>query len=143
MGYLGMTNFMTKNWFEPVFFRSINQSRPVLNGLVSVPQYLGSVWSGCGCRLPHLGIKNRTEPDLQTLLRAAQLYLQHIWKLHELPRSTLSNQTSQFITKFMHKLYRLLGITILSSTAYHPQSDGQTQCVNQELKQYICIFINE
>ena len=67
MGYFGMTNFMTKNWFEPVFFQSINQSRPVLNGPVLVPQYLGSVWTGCGCWLPHLGIKNQTELDLWTL----------------------------------------------------------------------------
>ncbi|KAF8220218.1 hypothetical protein L208DRAFT_1335135, partial [Tricholoma matsutake] len=39
----------------------------VLNSSVAVPQYLGSVRTGCGCRLPHLGVKNRTEPDLQTL----------------------------------------------------------------------------
>ena len=77
-------------------------------------------------------------------LGATQLYLQHIWRLHGLPRSTLSDQGSQFITEFMHELYYcLLGIFILSSMAYHPQSDGQTERVNQELKQYICIFVNE
>ena len=43
----------------------------------------------------------------------------------------------------MCELYRLLGISILSSTAYHPQSDGQTKHVNQELEQYICIFLNK
>jgi hypothetical protein len=44
---------------------------------------------------------------------------------------------------FMCKLYHLLGITILASTAYHPQSDGQTEHVNQELEQYICLFVNK
>ena len=43
----------------------------------------------------------------------------------------------------MCKLYRLLGIFISSSTAYHPQSNGQTKHINQELEQYICIFANE
>jgi hypothetical protein len=47
------------------------------------------------------------------------------------------------MAEFMRELYHLLGITILSSTAYHPQSDGQTECVNQELEQYIRIFINK
>jgi hypothetical protein len=49
----------------------------------------------------------------------------------------------QFIAKFMRKLYRLLRITISSSTTYHPQSDGQTKHVNQELEQYIQIFMSE
>jgi hypothetical protein len=43
----------------------------------------------------------------------------------------------------MHELYCLLGIKVSASTAYHPQSDGQTECVNQELEQYIHVFINK
>jgi hypothetical protein len=49
----------------------------------------------------------------------------------------------QFVAEFMHELYHLLGITILLSTAYHPQSDGQTKHINQELEQYIQIFISK
>lgn len=76
-------------------------------------------------------------------LGSAQLYLQHVWKLHSLPWSTLSDHGPQFVSEFMCELYCLLGITILSSTTYHPQTDGQMEWVNQELEQYICIFINE
>jgi hypothetical protein len=47
------------------------------------------------------------------------------------------------MAEFMCELYCLLGITISSSTTYHPQSDGQTECVNQELEQYIRSFVNE
>ena len=43
----------------------------------------------------------------------------------------------------MRELYRLLGIEIGASTAYHPQTDRQTERVNQELKQYIRLFVNE
>ena len=78
-----------------------------------------------------------------TALGSAWLYLQNVWKHYSLPWSTLSDWGTQFIAKFMHKLYCLLRITILVSTAYHPQSDGQTEHVNQELKQYIWVFMNE
>jgi hypothetical protein len=78
-----------------------------------------------------------------TALGSARLYLQNVWKLHGLPRSMLLDHGPQFVAEFMRKLYRLLGITILSSTAYHPQLDGQTERVNQELEQYIRIFVSE
>jgi len=40
-------------------------------------------------------------------------------------------------------LYRLLSIRISSSTAWHPQADGQTEHINQELDQFFCLFVNE
>ena len=43
----------------------------------------------------------------------------------------------------MKELYRLLGIELASSTAYHLQTDGQTEWVNQELEQFIQLFVNE
>jgi hypothetical protein len=70
---------------------------------------------------------------------ATRLYLNHIWKLHRLPEGMVSDHSPQFIAEFMRKLYRLLGIRMALSTAYHLQTDGQTECVNQELEQYIRI----
>jgi hypothetical protein len=55
----------------------------------------------------------------------------------------LSDCGPQFIAEFMHEPYCLLRIIILASTIYHPQSYGQTGQVNQELKQYIQIFMSE
>ena len=43
----------------------------------------------------------------------------------------------------MKELYQLLGIQLASSTAYHPQTDGQTEWVNQELEQFLRLFVNE
>jgi hypothetical protein len=43
----------------------------------------------------------------------------------------------------MKDLCRLLGIEAALSTAYHPQTDGQTEHVNQELEQFLWIFIGE
>jgi hypothetical protein len=43
----------------------------------------------------------------------------------------------------MKELCRLLGIEATLSTAYHPQTDGQTEHVNQELEQFLWIFVGE
>jgi hypothetical protein len=43
----------------------------------------------------------------------------------------------------MHKLYKLLGIKLAMSTAYHPQTDSQTEHVNQVLEGYLCIFTSQ
>ena len=74
---------------------------------------------------------------------AAQLFLNNVWKLHRLPRAVISDHGPQFIADFMRKLYRILGIKVAALTAYHPQTDGQTERVNQELEQYICLFMNQ
>jgi len=49
----------------------------------------------------------------------------------------------EFTSRFTRELYKLLGIQPCYSTAYHPQSDGQTERVNQELKTYLRIFVNQ
>jgi hypothetical protein len=74
---------------------------------------------------------------------AANLYLRNVWKLHGLPRKVISDRGPQFVAEFMKELYRLLGIEAASSTAYHPQTDGQTERVNQELEQYLRVFVGE
>jgi hypothetical protein len=78
-----------------------------------------------------------------TATRAANLYLRNVWKLHGLPQKVISDRGPQFVALFMKELYHLLGIEAASSTAYHPQTDGQTECVNQELEQFLRIFVGE
>jgi hypothetical protein len=78
-----------------------------------------------------------------TAAGAAKLYLHNVWKLHGLPRKVISDRGPQFVALFMKELYRLLGIEAASSTAYHPQTDGQTERVNQELEQFIRLFVGE
>jgi len=73
----------------------------------------------------------------------ARLFLHQVWKLHGLPKYVVSDRGPQFVTHFTRELYRLLGIKLASSTAWHPQTDGQTECVNQELDQYLQLFVNE
>jgi len=74
---------------------------------------------------------------------AARLFLHHAWKLHSLPKCVVSDRGSQFVASFTKELYRLLGIRLSSSIAWHPQTDGQTERVNQELDQFLHLFVNE
>jgi len=73
---------------------------------------------------------------------AAQLFLHYVWKFHSLPKRIVSDRGPQFVALFTKELYRLLGIRISSSTAWHPQTDGQTEHVNQELNQFLHLFVN-
>ena len=73
----------------------------------------------------------------------AQLYLQHIWKHHGLPKKVVLDRGPQFVAEFTKELYWLLRIKLATTTAYHPQGDGQMEQVNQELQQYLCLFINK
>jgi hypothetical protein len=63
--------------------------------------------------------------------------------LHGLPTRTISNRGPQFTAAFTSEVYRLLGIKAAKTTAYHPQADGQTERVNQELEQYLRLFVGE
>src|SRR6266481_5360457 len=49
----------------------------------------------------------------------------------------------QFVSKFMCRLSQILGIKVAASTAYHPQTDSQTEHVNQEVKQFLQLFVNQ
>jgi len=68
---------------------------------------------------------------------AARLFLHQVWKLHSLPTCVVSDRRPQFVARFTRELYRFLGIKLASSTAWHPQTDGQKEHVNQELDQYL------
>ena len=72
----------------------------------------------------------------------AKLFWDHVWKLHRLPESIISDRGVQFAVGMMKELNNLLGIQTKLLTAYYPQTDGQTERINQELEQYLRVFIN-
>jgi len=74
---------------------------------------------------------------------AARLFLHQVWKLHGLLKCIISDCGPQFVAHFTRELYCLLEIKLASSTVWHPQTDGQMECVNQELDQYLRLFVNE
>jgi len=72
----------------------------------------------------------------------AQLFRDNIWKLHRLPNSIILDRGPQFVAGIMKELNRMLRIKTKLSIAFHLQTNGQTERMNQELEQYLCIFID-
>lgn len=63
--------------------------------------------------------------------------LHHVVKLHGLPNTIVSNRDRIFTSSFWKELFKLMDTTLLMSTVYHPQTDGQTERVNQYLEMYL------
>ena len=96
--------------------------------------------------LPAVGIPNNVTLFPHTPLSQPEalttLFRDNVWKLHSLPETTLLDRGPQFVADFMKELNDILGIKTKLSIAYHPQTDGQTERLNQEIKQYLWIFVN-
>ena len=70
------------------------------------------------------------------------LFRDHVWRNRGLPEEVISDRGTVFISGFSDALGKLLGTKLSPSTAYHPQTDGQTECVNQEIEQFLHLFVN-
>ena len=75
--------------------------------------------------------------------KIASLYMQNVFKLHGMPSSIVSDRDATFTSKFWSELFKLQGIVLAMSTAYHPQIDGQTEIVNKCLEQYLRAFTSD
>jgi hypothetical protein len=64
----------------------------------------------------------------------AELYIACILSLHGVPKTIVSDRVPQFVSKFWEELHKSLGTKLLHSSAYHPQTSGQTKRVNQILE---------
>jgi transposase InsO family protein len=103
-----------------------------INGLPKTPRGNDSIWV----------INDRlTKVTHFILVRAtyvrdklAKLYIDNILKLHGVPKSIVFDRGSQFVSKFWRSLHQALKTKLDFSSAYHPQSDVQTERVNQVLE---------
>ena len=66
-----------------------------------------------------------------------RLFRDNVWRLYSLPESVVLDRGPQFATESTKELNRMLGIQTKLLTAFHPQTDGQTEHMNQELEQYL------
>jgi len=72
----------------------------------------------------------------------ARLFRDNVWKLHGLPKSIISDRGPQFAAGLMRELNEMLGIKSKLLTVFYPQTDEQTERINQELEQYLRMFID-
>ena len=78
--------------------------------------------------------KSMSAPDV------AALFIQHIIRVHGLPETLVSDRDPVFTSHFWGRLIELLGIRANRSSAFHPQTDGQTERLNSVLEQYLRIY---
>ncbi|GJX69778.1 retrotransposable element Tf2 [Tanacetum coccineum] len=73
----------------------------------------------------------------------AQLFLDNIYKLYGLPKTIVGDRDKVFMSLFWQSLFKMLKVGLKFSTAYHPQTDGQTEVVNKCLKGYLRCMTGE
>jgi transposase InsO family protein len=74
--------------------------------------------------------------EASSLAVLANTFQTHIFCLHGIPDKIISDQGSTFVSKFWKSFMNSLNIKAGFSTAYHPQTDGKTERMNQVLEDY-------
>jgi len=72
----------------------------------------------------------------------ARLFFDQVFRLHGMPRTIVSDRDSRFTGKFWTTLMKLMGTKLNMSTAFHPQSDGQTERANRTLEEMLRAYIS-
>jgi IS30 family transposase len=71
----------------------------------------------------------------------AKLYIARILSLHGVPKTIVSDRGTQFVNNFWRHLHESLGTELLHGTAYHSQTGGQTERVNQILEDMLRSYV--
>jgi hypothetical protein len=92
-------------------------------------------------------IKSAHFKPVATTYRVGQyveLYISHIVRYHGIPKTIISDRGSIFVARFWEQLHECLGTHLIRSSAYHPQTDGQTERVNQIIEDMlrVCVLMD-
>ena len=71
----------------------------------------------------------------------AQLFIDHVFRLHGLPEVIIFDRDPRFTGKFWRSLFDLLGTDLCFSTPYHPQTDGQSERMIQTLENFLRPYV--
>jgi hypothetical protein len=101
-------------------------------GLPNTSQKHDSIWEIVDrlTKIAHFLLVHTT----YTAKKYAEVYLDQIVQLHGVPKTIISDRGAQFIARFWEQLQLSLDTKLIRSSAYHPQTDGQTKRVNQILE---------
>ena len=67
----------------------------------------------------------------------AKLLVLHVFSKHGIPLHVTSDCGTEFVSAFFHSLGKVLDMKLHFTSGYHPEGDGQTECANQTLEQYL------
>ena len=81
--------------------------------------------------------------DGKTAADLAVIFAKEVWRHHGLPTDVVSDRDSRFTSEVWKEFLRLSGIWSHMSTAFHPQTDGQTEQLNQTIEAYLRVFVSK
>ena len=88
---------------------------------------------------PHIIAMKKSDSTKQI----AEIFCKNIYKLHRLPKVIVSDRDAKFKGNFLKELFNHIGTYLNMSSAYHPQTDGQTEVINKCLEAYLRCYATE
>ncbi len=82
------------------------------------------------------------EDERTTAEEIVRLLINHVWKLHELSSTIVSDRDFQFVSLIWKTVCKILKINVKLSTAFHSETDDQSEIANQKMKRYLRNYCN-
>lgn len=82
-------------------------------------------------------------PKLPSAKETAEVMMNQVFRIHGFPRDIVSDRGPQFVSRFWKEFCRLLGATVSLTSGYHPESNGQTERLNQELETCLRCLVSQ
>ena len=76
-----------------------------------------------------------------TASQYARLFVDNVFRLHGIPQVIISDRDPRFVRKFWDELFSLLGMDLRFSTAFHPQTDGQSEVAIRVLENFLWLYV--
>ena len=73
-------------------------------------------------------------PKLPSAKETAEVMMNTVFRVHGFPKNIVSDRGPQFVSRFWREFCRLIGAKASLTSGYHPEANGQTECLNQQLE---------